>query len=229
MAVRSRLFLAAAAVLIALLLGIMYVLYNYHAYFLLSMIILAATMIPFFIRFEWRDVQAREVVILAMLAAVAAVSRVPFAGLPSVQPTTFVIIVAGIVFGAESGFMVGAVAAIVSNIFLGQGPWTPWQMYAWGMIGMTAGLLKNTWIMRNTWMRLVFGFVWGILFGWIMNLWIVTSNMENVSWEFLITLYANSISHDVSHALSNVFFLAVFGASWIRTLERFQKKYDLLR
>jgi energy-coupling factor transport system substrate-specific component len=85
--------------------------------------------------------------------------------------------VEGLVFGAESGFLVGAVAAIVSNIFLGKGPWTPWQMFAWGMMGMSAGLLRNTWWMMAMWGKLVFGFIRGYLFGWIMYLWIIFSSI----------------------------------------------------
>lgn len=193
------------------------------------MTILLCILIPFFARFELRNIASREIVILAMLSAIAAVSRVPFAGLPSVQPTSFVIIITGFVFGAESGFIVGATAAIVSNIFLGQGPWTPWQMYAWGMMGMLAGLLRNTLFLRNIWLRSVFGFVWGIIFGWFMNLWIVTSNIENFSWEFLSGLYFASFSHDLAHALSNVFFLGIFSVSWIKILERFKRKYGLLK
>lgn len=186
------------------------------------------TMIPFFARFEVRKISSREIVILAILAAIAAVSRVPFAPLPSVQPTSFVIIITGLVFGAESGFIVGAVAAIVSNIFLGQGPWTPWQMYAWGMIGMTAGLFRNTWWMKQMWGKLLFGFVWGYLFGWFMNLWIIVSAIENFTWEFFISIYVASIYFDLAHALSNVFFLLVFSSSWIRILQRFKRKYGLL-
>lgn len=167
-------------------------------------------------------------VLLAMLAAIAAVGRVPFAGLPSVQPTSFIIIMAGLVFGAESGFIVGAVAAIVSNFFLGQGPWTPWQMYAWGMMGMSAGFLHNTWWMKKLWGKLIFGFIWGYLFGWFMNMWIIVSNMEALSWEFFAGIYISSIYFDLAHALSNVFFLLVFGASWIKILQRIQRKYGLL-
>lgn len=185
-------------------------------------------MIPFFARFELRKITSREIVILAILAAIAAVSRVPFAPLPSVQPTSFVIIIAGLVFGAESGFIVGAVAAIVSNIFLGQGPWTPWQMYAWGMIGMTAGLFRNRWWMKQMWGKLLFGFVWGYLFGWFMNLWIIVGSIENFTWEFFISIYVASIYFDLAHGLSNVFFLLIFSASWIRILNRFKRKYGLL-
>ena len=221
-------YLTIVSIIILLLLVLSIVLFNYKAYLLLSFIIIALTMIPFFARFEAKKISSREIVILAILAAIAAVSRVPFAPLPSVQPTSFVIIITGLVFGAESGFIVGAVAAIVSNIFLGQGPWTPWQMYAWGMIGMTAGLFRNRWWMKQMWGKLIFGFVWGYLFGWFMNLWIIVGSLENFTWEFFISIYVASIYFDLAHALSNVFFLFVFSASWIRILERFKRKYGLL-
>ncbi len=216
-----------ASIIIVSLLILSVILFNYHAYLLLSFIIIGIIMIPFFVRFEMRAITSREIVILAILAAIAAVSRVPFAPLPSVQPTSFVIMMAGLVFGAESGFIVGAVAAIVSNIFLGQGPWTPWQMYAWGMIGMTAGLLRNTWWMKKMWGKLLFGFVWGYLFGWFMNFWIIVGALEYFTWEYFIGIYVASIYFDLAHGLSNVFFLAVFSTSWLRILERFKRKYGL--
>ncbi len=224
---KSNRYLVAVSILIVIMLVASIVLFQYKAYLLLSFVIIGCIMLPMFARFEMREIGGREIVMLAMLAAIAAVGRVPFAGLPSVQPTTFVIIMVGLVFGAESGFLVGAVAAIVSNIFLGQGPWTPWQMYAWGMVGMTAGLLRNTWWMRKLWGKCLFGFVWGYLFGWFMNMWIVVGNLESFSWEFFVGIYVASIYFDLAHGLSNVFFLLVFGVSWMRILERFKKKYGL--
>lgn len=220
--------LSIASVIIFVLLVVSVVLFQDESYLLLSFVVMLIIMIPFFVRFELRSISSRELVILAVLAAIAALSRVPFAPLPSVQPTSFVIIITGLVFGAESGFIVGAAAAIVSNIFLGQGPWTPWQMHAWGMIGMTAGLLKNTWFMKQLWGKLVFGFVWGYLFGWFMNLWIIVGLLEQMTWELFISIYVASVYFDLAHALSNVFFLAVFSSSWIRILYRFKRKYGLL-
>src|SRR5690625_2543200 len=142
-----------------------YIFYPTQHYFLFSVVIIGSMLLFFFYRFEMKKVQAREIVLLAMLAALAAISRVPFAGLPSVQPTSFVIISTGLFFGAESGFLVGAVAAIASNIFLGQGPWTPWQMYAWGMMGLSAGLLRHTWLLTTNFGKVIFGFIWGYVFG----------------------------------------------------------------
>src|SRR5690625_1596322 len=226
--VRSRNYLTIVSIVIFILLVSSIIFFKYNAYLLVSLAIIFCMMLPFFARFEIRKITGREVVILAILAAIAAVGRVPFAALPSVQPTSFVIIITGLVFGAESGFIVGAVAAIVSNIFLGQGPWTPWQMYAWGMMGMSAGLFRNTWWMKKMWGKVIFGFIWGYLFGWFMNLWIVVSNIENLTWELFASIYVASIYFDLAHGLSNVFFLIVFSKSWIRIKERFKRKYGLL-
>lgn len=224
----SKAYLIVTTIVLFLILLASILLFNYRAYLFVSFLMIASMMIPFFARFEIREVQGREVVILAMLAAIAAISRVPFAGLPSVQPTSFVIIMTGVVFGAESGFVVGAVAAIASNIFLGQGPWTPWQMYAWGMMGLSAGLLRHTWLLTSAWGKAIFGFVWGYLFGWFMNLWIVVSNIENLSWEWFLTLYASSIYFDLAHGLANVFFLLIFSRSWMKIMKRLRRKYGLL-
>jgi len=197
-------------------------------YMVTSVLFMLATFLPFMVRFERKKVTGRELVLLAVLAAVAAVSRVPFAMIPSVQPTTFVIIVSGAVLGAESGFVIGALAAIVSNLFLGQGPWTPWQMYAWGMIGLAAGLLKNTWVMKGTAGRIVFGIVAGFVFGWIMNLWFVLGILQDFQWTEVIAYYSASFFFDFAHAASNALFLFLFGASWMKILSRFQKKYGLI-
>ncbi|WP_042143522.1 ECF transporter S component [Paucisalibacillus sp. EB02] len=221
---RAILFLTVIVLFILLLFS--FILFPLQHYLVLSVAIIGMISLLFFKRFERKKVKAREIVILAMLAAIAAIARVPFAGLPSIQPTSFVIITVGLVFGAESGFLVGAVAAIVSNIFLGQGPWTPWQMFAWGTMGLSAGLLRP--LLGKIWIQCIFGFVWGFLFGWIMNLWIIVSNMENFSWEVFIGVYASSFSHDLSHAICNVIFIALFSKRWVKILDRFKRKYGLL-
>lgn len=213
--------------LFVLLIG-SYIVFPGQHYLLFSFLIIGTILFLFFRRFELKEVQGREIVLLSMLAAIGAVSRVPFAGLPSVQPTSFVIISAGYVFGRESGFLVGAAAAIVSNIFLGQGPWTPWQMFSWGLMGFSAGAFRRLHLMEKVWFQCAFGFVWGFLFGWIMNLWIIVGNIENFSFEFFLGIYIMSFSHDLAHALSNVFFIVLFSRKWVKILNRFKKKYGLL-
>jgi energy-coupling factor transport system substrate-specific component len=183
------------------------------------------------LRFEKRKIEARELVLLAVLAAIAAVGRIPFASIPSVQPTTFVIMMAGFVFGAESGFMIGVIAALASNMILGQGPWTPWQMVAWGLVGLTAGLLKQTRLMSNLTGKIIFGITWGFLFGWIMNLWSLlafTQTGEALNIKSFYTYLASSVLFDFFHSISNVIFLVLFSKSWINILTRFKRKYGLL-
>nr|WP_244513321.1 ECF transporter S component [Oceanobacillus limi] len=200
---------------------------NLEYYLILSILIMIASFLPFMIRFSSQQITSRELVMLAILGAIAAVSRVPFASLPSVQPTSFVIIVSAIVLGPQSGFVIGVTAAIVSNIFLGQGPWTPWQMYAWGMIGLFAGLLRNTWLMKNKIGKSMFGFIVGFLFGWFMNLWFIIGVIQEVNWQSILLYNSTSFYFDLAHALSNVFFLVLFSASWIKILRRFKCKYGL--
>ena len=224
----SKGYLLIVSILIPVLLLLSKLLFHYSSYMLLSFIIIGCIIVPFFARFEIRKISGREIVIIAILTAIAAVGRVPFAGLPSVQPTSFVIIMAALVFGAESGFIIGAIAALVSNIFLGQGPWTPWQMFAWGMMGMSAGLFRHTWWMKKIWGMAVFGFIWGYLYGWMMNMWIIVSNIENFTWEFFTGVFVSSLFFDLAHGISNVVFILVFAKAWTKILERFKQKYGLL-
>lgn len=213
--------------LLIIALSLMVFLALHHHFVSLSLVIIASAFIPLFIRFEKRKMKARELVLLAVLGALAAVSRIPFASLPSVQPTTFVIIVSALVFGAESGFVIGCLAALVSNLFLGQGPWTPWQMIAWGLIGGGAGLLRHAQAMRQVWVQCLFGGLSGYFFGWMMNVWSILS-LHLTSLKACLALYASSFYFDTAHALSNIILLALFSKSWIKILERFKIKYGLL-
>ncbi|MGU3471328.1 ECF transporter S component [Paenibacillus sp. D51F] len=204
------------------------VLWRRELYLQLSLIMIGLVMLPFFIRFERRRLRAEELLLIAMLGAIAAVSRVPFAALPGVQPVSFVVIMAALVFGAETGFLVGSIAAVASNLMLGQGPWTPWQMFGWGMIGFTAGLLRHTRFMASRWGRAAFGFGWGFLFGWIMNLWSLLGFYDRLSWPAFASVYAASFYFDLAHALSNVFFLTLFSGIWLKIMGRVKQKYGLL-
>ncbi|MCD1259874.1 ECF transporter S component [Paenibacillus athensensis] len=225
---RHRIAFVAAVALFLVGMGLISTVFD-EQYMLISFALVIVALLPFFIRFELRSIQARELVLLALLAAIAAISRVPFAPLPSVQPTSFVIIASALAFGAESGFLIGAVAALVSNMFLGQGPWTPWQMFAWGMIGWSAGLLNvRGRLASHRWALLLFGFGWGLLFGWIMNFWSVTGLLALHDWSAVAAIYAASFYFDLAHALSNVFFLALFARPWLHILARFKRKYGLL-
>lgn len=196
-------------------------------FLLLSFAMIAVCALPFLVRFEGRQVQTEEVVLVGVLAAVAAVSRVPFGAIPSVQPTSFVIMASALVLGGESGFMIGAVAAVASNLFLGQGPWTPWQMFLWGMMGYVTGLLRDTWLLRRKIPQMIYAFAWGLVFGWMMNLWYL-AELDGASFGVgFIASCITSFPMDAAHGVCNVLLMAVCGGTWQKILGRAAYKYGL--
>ncbi len=115
--------------------------------------------------------------------------------------------VSALVLGSQNGFVIGAITALVSNIFLGQGPWTPWQMYAWGMVGLSVGAMRHTLFMKNKWLRMLYGLAIGYFFGWFMNLWAILGSNLPLTWSNIFDYGVSSFFFDLAHGLSNVFFL----------------------
>ncbi len=108
---------------------------------IITLLVVIAALLIFFISYEKSRPALQQIMPTVVLAAIAIAGRLIFYYVPYVKPVSAICIIAGVVFGKRSGFMVGALAALVSNIFFGQGPWTPWQMYSWGLIGYLAGVL----------------------------------------------------------------------------------------
>jgi energy-coupling factor transport system substrate-specific component len=163
--------------------------------------------LAFFFEFESAAMGSKEIALIAMLGAISAAVRIPFAAIPSVQPSTYIIICSGYVFGPLAGFMVGAVTALVSNLFLGQGPWTPYQMLAWGLVGVCAALMRR---FKASLIWLVpFGILWGYLYGWIMNTWFWVSFAYPLTFKTFLFYQTTSFWFDTFHALGNAIFLAV--------------------
>ena len=108
-------------------------------YYFISILIILEIMLPFFMAFESKKPKASELVIISVLCALTVVGRGAFFMLPQFKPVSALVIISGICFGGQTGFLVGAVSAFLSNFFFGQGPWTPWQMFAFGMIGFVSG------------------------------------------------------------------------------------------
>lgn len=192
-----------------------------------ALIILVVALLLFFWRFERRGTSSKEVALIASLAALAALSRVPFAIIPNVQPTTFLVILSGYVFGWQTGFMVGAIAAVVSNMFLGQGPWTPWQMVAWGLAGASAGLLRQLRPRLSMAEMVIFQFIWGYLFGWLMNLWSWLTYVYPLTWQSWMATQLASITFDSYHAIGNSCFTLLLGRRLIAILERFRRRLSV--
>lgn len=220
---RSLVFASAAG---AFLLLSVY-LYHYQLYMALSYCLWVLIFMSLMAFVTHRKLDAEEIIIMAALAAIAAVGRTIFAPLPSIQPVSFIVICTAVVFGWRTGLMVGMLSAFVSNLFLGQGPWTLWQMLAWGLMGLTAGLLfykRN----HSKAAKMIFGFIAGIMFGWIMNLWYLVSYIDSVSWAGILLAYGASFFMDLLHGLSNVVFIALFADSLEKILIRIRNKYGIL-
>lgn len=194
-----------------------------QAWGLLSAAIVLLALLVFYWGLESGEVSAKFIAIVAVLGAVAGLARIPFAGIPNVQPTTFVVIIAGFVLGPRAGFLVGSTAALTSNFFLGQGPWTPWQMVAWGLGGVVAGLLGRV-LPRLGKGLLVMNFAWGFIFGWIMDVWQWTAFVSPLNWRSFVSTCVASVWFDTFHAVGNVVFFLVFGSSLIKILRRFRRK-----
>jgi len=218
---------AAIAVIFAVL--VYSALTGMSSYAALSAFTVLLFIIPFFLSLDMKKPQARDIVPIAVMAAVGAVGRMLFAAVPSLKPTTAIVIISGVVFGPHAGFLTGAVAALVSNLFFGQGAYTPWQMLAWGLCGFLAGFLKKTGLIRGVKSLAVYGFFASILFGLIMNCWHVIGFVNPITWGAVLTVYASSIVFDVIHALSTAVMILLLGNPWIRKLNRIKIKFGILQ
>jgi len=170
---------------------------------------------------------SKEVAVVATMATLSAAGRIAFAGIPSVQPSTVLIIISGYVFGPAAGFLVGATTAFVSNVFLGQGPWTIWQMLAWGAIGAAAGGLGLVRPRIGRAELAAFAAVAGLAFSAIMNVWFWMSFLYPRTPATLAATFAGSLWFDILHAGGNVVFAVIIGPKATAVLSRFKARFDV--
>lgn len=194
---------------------------------LVSMVVVACALLLFFAGYEVSRPRLRDIMPVAVLAALAAAGRILFAPFPSFKPVSAIAIVAGAVLGRRSGFLVGALAALASNFVFGQGPWTPWQMYAWGMIGYGAGLLAQAGLEKSLPVMCGYGFLSGFAFGFVLNTWSIVGFFHPQNILQALAVYAAALPLDAVHAAATVAFLLVLYAPWRRKLARIRRKYAL--
>ncbi len=199
-------------------------------YYFISFLIILETMIPFCMAFESRKPKARELIVISVLCAIGVAGRAAFFMLPQFKPVVALVIITGVCFGGETGFLVGAVSGFVSNFFFGQGPWTPWQMFAFGIIGFLAGILFRKGFLRKTRTSLcVFGFLATfIIYGGIMNPSTIVQTQANLNFKMIIASYISGAPLDLIHAFATAFFLWFISEPMIDKLERIKVKYGLV-
>ena len=193
-----------------------------------SVLVLTAALSVGFGWYERSRPPARVLALVAALAALGAIGRVAFAAFPNVKPTTDIVLFSGYALGGAPGFAVGAIAALVSNVFLGQGPWTPWQMAAWGVVGLGGAAFGR--VMRGRQPnRLVLALVCGIAgfgFGALMDMYQWTLAAEHTLSSY-VAVSGTSLGFNILHAGGNVAFALVLGPAFIRSLERYRRRFEV--
>lgn len=192
-------------------------------------LVIAEILLPFFFAFESRKPNPRELVVLSVMTAISVVSRMLFPFLPNFKPTTAVIMLTGIAFGPEAGFLTGAVSAFISNFFYGQGPWTPWQMLAFGAGGFFAGLLFHRRHHRLSPAGFaVFGFLSiMLLVGPLLDTSTVFTVLPVLTWSGAAAVYTQGLVMNLSHAIACSLTLLLAGKPFLQKLNHFQTKYGI--
>ena len=205
-------------------------LFDDRKYFVISLAIAVYCMLPFFLIFEGRKPQARELLTIAVLVAIAVAGRAAFFMVPSFKPVVAVTIISAVCFGAESGFLVGALSMLSSNMLFGQGPWTPWQMFAAGIIGFLAGILfQKGWLKARTISLCIYGFLATVfIYGGIMNPASLVMTSYAITKRNLLAIYMSGLPVDLVHASATVIFLWVASKPMIEKLERIKVKYGMI-
>lgn len=197
-------------------------------YYIVSVVILIASMLPFFVSYEQKKVTARDITLTATLIALAVVSRAAFYLVPQLKPIAAVVIVSAVCLGAHKGYIVGAFSAFVSNFIFGQGMWTPFQMVALGTVGLLAGLIFR-WLKVNRYTLSIVGFVLAtVVYGAIVDMSTVLSAYgNNVTLKGALSIYASGAVFSLVFGGATAVFLFLFGMPFITKIERISKKYGL--
>lgn len=213
-----------AAIPLVVLAGAVMFREKFYAWIALCVAVLSC--LPLFYCFERKESSSRELTVLAVLIAMSAAGRFVFAWLPGFKPITAITVIAAVYLGREAGFAVGALSAVVSNFYFGQGPWTPFQMFAWGVIGFFAGLLSRP--MRKSRVLLCcFGALAGVLFSLTMDVWTTLWADSAFNFSRYAAAVLSALPITVEYAVSNVIFLLLLAKPIGEKLERIKKKYGL--
>ncbi|MBP1571742.1 MAG: ECF transporter S component [Oscillospiraceae bacterium] len=199
-------------------------------YFVTSLLIIVYSMVPFFVMFEKRKPQARELVTIAVMCAIAVASRAAFIWIDHFKPMAAIIIITAIALGAEAGFLTGSLSVVVSNMIFGQGPWTPWQMFAFGFAGFLAGLFFRLKIIDKSKIKLcVFGAVIMMLVvGPILDTSTFFITAAEINTEWILFTYLRGMPVNAMQTLATVLTLWFFSQPLFEKLDRLKTKYGMM-
>ena len=200
-----------------------------RSYYITGTLIIIELMIPFFMAFEGRKPQARELVVIAVMCAIAIAGRVAIP-IPNFKATFALIMLAGIAFGPEAGFMVGAITAFASNFFYGQGAYTPWQMFGYGAGGMLAGFcFAKGRLPQKPLVMAVFGFLATILWvGPLLDCSHIFLMVSVINWDSIIAAFVSGFPVNLSQAICTVLVMLLFARPLLDKLDRIKVKYGMM-
>jgi len=192
-----------------------------RSYLYVSLSVTLLSLLLFISGFDRKQTGTRRMVISAVMTSLCVIGRF----IPVFKPITAITVITGVYIGGESGFLVGAVSAFISNFFSGQGPWTPFQMLGWGIIGLLSGMLSRP-LKKNRWLIVTFGTVMGMLYSFIMDVWTVLWG-GGFSAELYLAAIVTAIPHTVIYSVSNMIFLIILAKPFGEKLERIKLKYGI--
>lgn len=191
-------------------------------YAYVTLLVTMLSLLLFIAGFEKKRTGTRRLILVAVMVALSVAGRF----LPLFKPITALTVLTAMYLGSEAGFLTGALSAVISNFYFGQGPWTPFQMMSWGLIGFTAGLLAQP-LKRHKWFLLCYGVIAGVAYSFIMDIWTVLWYNGTFQWTLYTGALLSAIPYTCVYALSNVLFLLLFAKPFGQKLERIQVKYGV--
>ena len=197
-------------------------LFDEQKHIFVSLVIAVFSLILFIAGFEKKVTGTRRMVLVAIMTAISVLGRF----IPFFKPITAITVITAMYLGSESGFLVGALSALLSNFYFGQGPWTPFQMLAWGLIGWIAGAMADA-LKKSRILLLVYGILSGIAFSLIMDVWTVLWYNSGFDVPLYIASITAAIPHTVLYAASNFIFLFLLAKPFGEKFERIKIKYGV--
>ena len=195
-------------------------------YALASVFISVLALVLTALGYEKRSTNLRRTVLISVMTALSVIGRFIFAPVPAFKPITAMIVITGMWLGPGAGFACGAFTALISNIYFGQGPWTPFQMTAFGLIGLGSGLLAKP-LRRYVPLLLGYGLIAGVIYSFIMDVWNVLWLGEGFSLELYKASLLTAVPYTIMYALSNVIFLVILAPLFRRKMLRLLYKYGI--
>ncbi|MBE6648989.1 MAG: ECF transporter S component [Ruminococcaceae bacterium] len=205
---------------LVVLIGAIFLNEKRHLFISLGLVFLS--LIFFVSGVEKKNLGTRRLVMVSVMTALCVVGRF----IPFFQPITAITVITAIYLGGESGFLVGASSAFLSNFYFGQGPWTPFQMLAWGLVGLIAGHLSNP-LLKRKWLLILYGILAGVLYSFIMDVWSTLWYNGSFNFDLYKVSLMTAIPHTAIYSISNFIFLYICADPIGKKLSRIKTKYGI--